>query len=103
MSFCRAFLATPDLIRYGFRSQIVGVVREFAVRAMGSGVTRNARQKDIDKHRALVCLHYIQNKKSWLTKFLYMHAGSNLYYKTGTIRASTVFTQYLCQIVISEF
>ena len=43
-------------VRYGFRSQIAEAMREFARRAMRAGVSKNFRQREIDRKRALVTL-----------------------------------------------
>ena len=40
--------------RYGFRCQITQAMREFARRAMRAGVSKNFRQREIDRKRALV-------------------------------------------------
>ena len=42
--------------RYGFRCQITQAMREFARRAMRAGVSKNFRQREIDRKRALVTL-----------------------------------------------
>ena len=46
----------PNLhdVRYGFRNQIERAMREFARRAMRAGVSKNFRQREIDRKRALV-------------------------------------------------
>ena len=43
-------------VGYGFRSQITEAMREFARRAMRAGVSKNFRQREIDRKRALVTL-----------------------------------------------
>ena len=40
--------------RYGFRCQITQAMREIARRAMRAGVSKNFRQREIDRKRALV-------------------------------------------------
>ena len=46
--------------RYGFRCQITQAMREFARRAMRAGVSKNFRQREIDRKRALVKnLHFM--------------------------------------------
>ena len=42
--------------RYGFRAQITDSMLEFARRAMRAGVSKNFRQREIDRKRALVTL-----------------------------------------------